>query len=220
MTFLYTKLSLERLLNFFKTCCSCMMSFFQVPDVQTMFRALFPGGEIIGEAVSILRDSYAFFSRHIDPDEGGRALVLAMLSLVMTIGLMCQRRAGNERTLMFTALGLLARHGSMVTLFGAPWFFYPILDHLLRNGNVSGVVLMMSVTSIFVGWGRDCLPTMSGFRQRLAESWSFGDVPDSSWYWSIFFFGLLFVCVLIVNFRCEMILILLIIFCFLSGSSF
>jgi hypothetical protein len=178
------------------------MSFFHVPDVRTMFRALFPGGEVISEAVSILRDSYDFFSRHIDPQEGGRALVLAMLSVAMTVGLMCQRRAGNERTLMFTVLGLLARHGSMVTLFGAPWFFYPLLDHLLQNGNVSGVVLMMSVTSIFIGWGRDCLPSMSGFRQRLAESWSFGDVPDSSWYWSVLFFGLFFVCIAMINFRC------------------
>jgi hypothetical protein len=177
------------------------MTFFQVPDVQTMFRALFPGGEIIGETLSILRDSYVFFSRHIDPDEGGRALVLAMLSLAMTVGLMFQRRVGNERTLMLTALGLLARHGTMITLFGAPWFFYPLLDHLLRNGNVSGVILMMSVTSIVVGWGRDCLPSVSGFRQRFADHWNLNDAPDSSWYWSIFFFGLFFVCVGIVNIR-------------------
>ena len=174
-----------------------------------MFRALFPGGEIIGEAVSILRDSYAFLSRHVDPEEGGRALVLAGLSLAMTIGLMLQRRAGNERTVMLTVLGLLARHGSMVTLFGAPWFFYPLLDHLLRNGNVSGVVLMMSVTSIFIGWGRDCLPSMSGFRQRLSESWSYGEAPDSSRNWSILFFGMFFVCIGIVNFRCESLILFL-----------
>jgi len=101
------------------------MSFFHVPDVQTMYQTLFPGGEFFGEAISILRDSYSFLSQYVDPSEGGRALVLAVLSLLLTSSLMIQRRLGNVRSLYLTGLGLLAIHGSMVTLFGLPWFAYP-----------------------------------------------------------------------------------------------
>ena len=178
------------------------MSFLGIPDVQTMFHTFFPGSEIVGEAVTILKDSYLFFSRHVDPTEGGRAMVLALLSLVMTIGLMVQRRLGNTRTLMSTGLWALAKHGSMVSIFGASWFVYPALDHVLRNGNVSGLVILMSLISIVVGWGRDCVPGMSGFRQRMSGRWGFGETPDSPWGWSFVFFGVIFLCFGLALLRC------------------
>lgn len=156
-----------------------------------MYRALFPGGEIIGEAISILRDSYLFLSRYVDPEEGGRALVLAILSLAMTAGLMFQRRLGNFRTISMTSLWFLTVHGSMVTLFGLPWFVYPVLDRFLENGNSSAVVILMSAVSVMVGWGRECVPSLSGFRQRMSGRWGSDEGSGSVWGWSIVFFGIL-----------------------------
>jgi hypothetical protein len=200
------------------------MSFLNVPDVFTMYQALFPGGEFIGEVFLILKDSYAFLSKHVDPEEGGRALVLAIFSLILTVLLLVQRRMGNTQTLFASSLGALAMHGSMVTLFGAPWFIYPLLDYLFRNGRLSSLVLLTSCLSMFVGWGQDCMPSLCGFRQRMSRRWSLsGDEAESSWGWAIVFFSLLLTCFGIVLYRCVgrivihlMILSCLEIFCVLE----
>jgi hypothetical protein len=182
-----------------------VMSMFSIPDVHTMYSTLFPGGEFVGEAISILRDSYSFLSKHVDATEGGRAIVLAVFSMLLTIALLVQRRAGNKQTLFFTCLGALAIHGSMVTVFGLPWFVYPAVDHLLRNSHFSALITFLSVTSIVLGWGSDCIPSMSGFRQRMTGRWSFSEVPDAPWGWALFFFGLVFSCISAMVYRCILV---------------
>ena len=91
------------------------MALVHVPDVHSMYDTFFPGGEVVGEAVSILKDSYAFFARYVDPEEGGRALMLAILSLTMTVAMMVQRRLGNVKSLFLTGLVIMSIHGSMIT---------------------------------------------------------------------------------------------------------
>ena len=110
----------------------------------------------------------------------------------MTAGLMFQRRLGNFRTLSMTGLWFLTIHGSMVTLFGLPWFVYPLLDRFLENGNSSGVVILMSAVSVVIGWGRECVPSVSGFRQRMLSRWSSDEGSSPPLGWSFLFFGLLF----------------------------
>jgi hypothetical protein len=168
-----------------------------------MYQTLFPGGEFFGEAISILRDSYSFLSQYVDPSEGGRALVLAVLSLLLTSSLMIQRRLGNVRSLYLTGLGLLAIHGSMVTLFGLPWFAYPALDHFVQNGNTSAIVMLMSFFSVLIGWGRDCVPNLSGIRYNLSGRF-FGSSSDYRWVWAILFFGVLFISFVLVFYRCVL----------------
>jgi len=170
------------------------MSILSIPDVQSMYQALLPGGELVGEAISILRDSYAFFSRYVDPSEGGRALVLAIFSLVLTVGVMIQRRIGNYRSLLFTSLGVFAVHGSMMTLCGVSWLVFPALEFFLMRENTRGLVILMSLTSIFLGWGQDCVPGSSGYRPRSSGRWRFNNVQDSPWGWASLFFGVLLTC--------------------------
>lgn len=175
------------------------MAFDLIPDVRTMYESLFPGGEVVGEAIGLLRDSYLFLQGRIDPSDGGRAIVLAMMSIAMTVCIMFQRRLGNVRSLLLVSLAGLSMHGTMFTLFGIPWFAYPVLDYLMKNGRSSLVVAIMSVLSLVVGWGRHCIP--EGESLRRAMGLNLGDPlspPDSSW--GVLFFGLLFVGVLLLTF--------------------
>jgi hypothetical protein len=175
------------------------MAFDLIPDVRTMYESLFPGGEVVGEAVGLLRDSYLFLQGRIDPSDGGRAIVLAMMSIAMTICIMFQRRLGNVRSLLLVSLAGLSMHGTMFTLFGIPWFAYPVLDYLMKNGRSSLVVAIMSVLSLVVGWGRHCIPEGESFRRAMGLNLGYPlSPPDSSW--GVLFFGLLFVGVLLLTF--------------------
>jgi len=162
-----------------------------IPDVRTMYDSIFPGGEVLGEAIGLLRDSYLFLQGRIDPSDGGRAIVLAMLSVAMTGCLMLQRRLGNVRSLLLMTLGGLSLHGTMFTLFGLPWFAFPLLDYLLRNGRSSLVVVLMSGLSLVVGWGRHCITEGEALRHAMGLDLGYPHLnpPDSSW--GYIFFGLL-----------------------------
>ncbi len=163
------------------------------PDVRSMYESLFPGGELIGEVIALLRDSYQFLSRHIDPSDGGRAIVLAICSFGMSVVLLLQRRLGNIRSLFLIGLGLLSFHGTMVSLMGLPWFVYPVVDYLFRNGHSSALVTVMSTLSMVAGWGQHCLPEGSTIRQHMAGSFGFGSssYPSPSSGYAYVFFGLL-----------------------------
>ena len=167
------------------------MSFGLIPDVRQMYQALFPGGEVVGEAIGLLRDSYLFLQSRIDPSDGGRAIVLAFLSIVMTVGIMCQRRLGNLRSIFLVALGALSLHGTMVTLFGLPWFLFPVLDYFLQNGNISAIMTIMSILSVVVGWGSHCVSEGSTLRQNLGLSLGDPFLPTPSPQWGLLLFGLL-----------------------------
>ena len=174
------------------------MSFGLIPDVRQMYESLFPGGEVVGEAIGLLRDSYLFLQSRIDPSDGGRAIVLIILSLVMTVGLMLQRRLGNVRSLFFMGLAGLSIHGTMVTLFGLPWFVFPILDYFLQNGNTSAIVVLMSVLSVVVGWGSHCISEGSTLRRAMGFNMGYGFIPEPNPQWGILFFGLLVVGLLLI----------------------
>ena len=166
------------------------------PDVRSMYDAIFPGGEVIGEGIALLRDSYQFLSQHIDPSDGGRAIVLAICSFGMSSALLLQRRLGNVRSLMLIGLGFFSFHGTMVSLMGLPWFAYPVVDYLFQNGHSSSLVALMSAISMVAGWGRHCIPEGASIRQHLAGSFGFGQDeeldPASSLGYAKIFFGLLF----------------------------
>ena len=167
------------------------MSFGLIPDVRQMYEAIFPGGEIVGEAIGLLRDSYVFLQSRIDPSDGGRAIVLALMSLIMTACIMLQRRLGNTRSLLLVTLLTMSLHGTMITLFGLPWFAYPILDYFLDNGHSSAVVTMMSAMSFVVGWGRHCLSEGTTLRRALGLSLGYDSISDPSPQWGQLLFGLL-----------------------------
>ena len=167
------------------------MSLNLIPDVRNMYQSLFPGGEVVGEAVGLLRDSYLFLQGRIDPSEGGRAVVLALLSVGMTACIMFQRRLGNVRSIFLIVLGALARHGTMLTLFGLPWFAFPVLDYCLRNGNTSALVVVMSVISVVVGWGTHCIPEGSSLRYTMGLDTGYGHSGTSTFQWGLIFFSLL-----------------------------
>ena len=179
------------------------MALVHVPDVHSMYDALFPGGEILGEALAILRDAYVFLARYLDPEEGGRAFLLAILSLMMTVAMMIQRRLGNVKSLFLTGLVIMSIHGSMITLMGSPWVIYPILEYFRRSQNVGGLVSLMSFLSVFVGWGQECSSGSSSLRQKLSGRLGFSDFPDTPWIWSTLFFGLIFSSVGVAFYRCE-----------------
>jgi hypothetical protein len=170
------------------------------PDVRSMYESLFPGGELVGEVIALLRDSYQFLSRHIDPSDGGRAIVLAICSFGMSIFLLLQRRLGNMRSLFLIGLGLLSFHGTMVSLMGLPWFVYPVVDYLFRNGHTSALVSMMSALSMIAGWGQHCIPEGATIRQQMAGSFGFGssDEPPPSNMHAYIFFGVLLAGIVIV----------------------
>jgi hypothetical protein len=173
------------------------MAYGYIPDVRQMYDALFPGGEFIGEAIGLLRDSYLFLQARIDPSDGGRAIVLAILSLVLTIGLMLQRRLGNTRSLLFMGIGAFSLHGTMFTLFGLPWFLFPVLNYLVKNGNVSAVVSVMSALSIVVGWGTHCIGEGTTLRRALGLNLGYDYMPHSGPQWGLLLFGLLVACVML-----------------------
>ncbi len=167
-----------------------------LPDVRSMYNLLFPGGELIGEGIALLRDSYEFLSARFDTSDGGRAIVLAVCSLGMSIVIMIQRRLGNVRSVLLILLGFLSFHGTMVSLMGLPWFAYPVIDHLFRNGYSSTLVMGMSALSVVTGWGRHCLPEGSLFRDHLAGRFGFNSQDDdfddgSSSAYSYLLFGLI-----------------------------
>jgi hypothetical protein len=159
-----------------------------VPDVQTMYHALFPGGGTVSEGISTLRDSYLFLSTQVDPEGGGRAIVLAVFSLTLTVIIMIQRRLGNARSILVTAASLMAMHGSMLTLFGIPWLIFPAMNHFWNIRSSSGLVMVMSMVSLMLGWQHDrgCAQTTS-FRHRW--SWE-GEEQQSSWNWGVTYFGI------------------------------
>ena len=179
---------LERGLN-----CLLQMAVDLIPDVRNMYESLFPGGEVVGEAIGLLRDSYLFLQGRIDPSDGGRALVLAFLSMAMTACIMLQRRLGNVGSLFLITLAGLSLHGAMVTLFGLPWFTYPVLDYFLKNGHTSALVATMSVLSMVVGWGRHCIPEGATLRDAMGLSLGYGSLEPPSSKWGILFFGLLLI---------------------------
>ncbi len=162
-----------------------------IPDVRQMYESLFPGGDVIGEAIGLLRDSYQFLSHRIDPSDGGRAIVLAFLSVVMTGGLMIQRRLGNTRSLLLVWLLTFSLHGTMVTLFGLPWFAYPVIEYFLQKGNTSVLVPLMSAISVVVGWGHHCLPEGALLRRALGLNLGHDLFPESGTNWGVILFGLL-----------------------------
>jgi hypothetical protein len=162
-----------------------------IPDVRQMYESLFPGGNIIGEAIGLLRDSYQFLSHRIDPSDGGRAIVLAFLSVVMTGGLMIQRRLGNTRSCVLVAILTFSLHGTMITLFGLSWFTYPILEYFLQRGNTGILVPLMSAISVVVGWGQHCLPEGTLLRRCLGLDLGYEMFPESGTNWGVLLFGLL-----------------------------
>ena len=176
------------------------MSLGIIPDVRQMYESLFPGGEVVGEAVGLLRDSYLFLQSRIDPSDGGRAIVLAIMSLVMTFCLMIQRRLGNVRSLFFMGLAGLSMHGTMVALFGLPWFLFPLLDYLLANGHTKAVVAVMSTLSVVGGWGSHCISEGSTLRRARGFNLGYGFTPDPSPQWGFLLLGLLAAAFFLLNF--------------------
>ena len=167
------------------------MPYTYVPDVRQMYESLFPGGEVVGETIGLLRDCYVFLQERLAPSDGGRAIVLAFMSVVMTGCIMMQRRVGNVRSIYLVILATLSRHGTMFTLFGLPWFVFPILDHFLQNGNTSAVMMIMSLLSMLLGWGRHCLPEGATFRQAVGLDLGYEMLPAPGPQWGIFLFGCL-----------------------------
>jgi hypothetical protein len=176
------------------------MSLGIIPDVRQMYESLFPGGEVVGEAVGLLRDSYLFLQSRIDPSDGGRAIVLAMMSLVMTLCLMLQKRIGNVRSIFFMGLAGFSMHGTMVALFGLPWFLFPLLDYLLANGHLKAVVSLMSVLSVVAGWGTHCVSEGSTLRRAMGFDSGYGFMPDPNPQWGLLLFGLFLTAFLLLNF--------------------
>ena len=167
------------------------MSYFYVPDVRQMYESLFPGGEVVGEAIGLLRDCYLFLQERLSPSDGGRAIVLAFMSLAMTGCIMMQRRVGNVRSIYLIVLAALSRHGAMFSLFGLPWFVFPLLDYFLQNGNSSAVMMIMSVLSMVVGWGRHCLSEGATLRQTMGLELGYEVLPAPGPWWGILLFGCL-----------------------------
>lgn len=161
-----------------------LMPFPVVPDVYSMYQALFPGGGTVSEAISTLRNSYLFLSTQVDPEEGGRALVLALFSLTLTIVIMVQRRLGNVKSLVITFASILAMHGSMLTLFGLPWLVVPAMNFFWKSRSSSGLAMVMSLVSMVIGWQKECAPP-TGFKH-----WGWGDEDRSPWTWGVAYFGI------------------------------
>ena len=109
----------------------------------------------------------------------------------MAGGLMIQRRLGNTRSLLLVGLLTVSLHGTMLTLFGLPWFAYPILEYFLQHGNTSILVTLMSAISVVVGWGQHCLPEGTMLRRALGLNLGYDLFPESGINWGAILFGLL-----------------------------
>ena len=155
-----------------------------------MVWALLPYASEIEEFVTSLRDVYRLVEGLVSLDTQSRAVVVGLLTFMLSAVISFHRHIGDTITPLVTFLerGLIS--ALCLTVVGEVWLLFPVLEWLCKTDRAVLTMLLLSVVSVFQFWDGPCVS--EGFRiaRRFGPAFAFGAANGvKGFYNAVIFFG-------------------------------